>query len=124
MAAKRIPQDPEREHRITYEAVVDCYDEVERAMGWYYYLERALSFPFKARCIGRRSTSPLTVGDGVRVVSLAEEDECMTEVLVNIEYGQDILSVPLARLSRLSRRGSTVRGVGDWHYWVSRGYQY
>lgn len=28
-----------REERITMEVVVDAYDEMERAAGWYYYLE-------------------------------------------------------------------------------------
>ena len=124
MAAKQIAAQPEREHRITYEAVVDCYDEVERAMGWYYYLERALAFPFKARCQSVRNTSPLAVGEVLRVVPLADEDDCMNEVLVNVEYGQGMLAVPLAQLTCITRRKSTIRGVGDWHYWVARGYRY
>jgi len=93
-------------------------------MGWYYYLERALSFPFKARCSSVRKTSPLTLGAAVHVVSLADEGDCMKEVLVNIEYGHGIVSVPLAQLSCVTRRGSTLRGVADRHYWVARGYEY
>ena len=124
MASKRVAKDSEREYRITYEAVVDCYDEVERAMGWYYYLERALSFPFKARCCGTRKTSPLVEGTIVRVLSLADEDECMNEVMVEVEYRQTTLAVPLAQLACVTRRRSTLRGVSDWHYWVARGYEY
>jgi len=30
-----IPSDEEREHRIAMEAVVDAYDEEERATGWF-----------------------------------------------------------------------------------------
>jgi hypothetical protein len=30
------PEQPDREHRIDFEIVVDAYDEAERAMGWYY----------------------------------------------------------------------------------------
>jgi hypothetical protein len=41
------------------EAVVDAYNEEERAIGWYYYLDGKLNFPFLARCATRRSTSPL-----------------------------------------------------------------
>ncbi len=124
VATKRVPTDSEREHRILYEAVVDCYNETERATGWYYYLERALSFPFKARCQSVRNTSPLAVGDVVHVASLADEEDCMNEVMVNVEYGQGTLSVPLAQLTCITRRKSTLRGVGDWHYWVARGYSY
>lgn len=43
-----IQEDKEREDRIIMEIVVDAYDETERAMGWYYYLEDKLRFPFSA----------------------------------------------------------------------------
>ncbi len=36
---KRVPEQPDREDRIAFEIVVDAYDETERAMGWYYYLQ-------------------------------------------------------------------------------------
>ena len=55
-----VPKDPDREHRIHYEAVADAYNEEERAMGWYYYLQDSLLFPFKAKCISRRQISPLS----------------------------------------------------------------
>ena len=45
------------------EVVVDCYDEHERAMGWYYYLDGHLQFPFTANCVTRRAISPLHVND-------------------------------------------------------------
>ena len=32
------------------EAIVDAYGSEERSMGWYYYLDNKLKFPFKARC--------------------------------------------------------------------------
>ena len=41
-----IETDEVRERRITMEAVVDAYNEEERAVGWYYYLEGKLNFPF------------------------------------------------------------------------------
>jgi Calcium binding len=34
-----VKQDHVREERIDMEVVVDCYDDQERAMGWYYYLQ-------------------------------------------------------------------------------------
>ena len=39
-----VPVDEDREHRITYEVIVDCYDEYEVTMGWYCYLEDRLDF--------------------------------------------------------------------------------
>lgn len=40
--------DEARENRIIMEVVVDAYDEEERAMGWYYYLDDKLMLPFQA----------------------------------------------------------------------------
>ena len=34
----RVETDEVREHRIDMEIVVDCYNEDERAMGWYCHL--------------------------------------------------------------------------------------
>jgi hypothetical protein len=42
-------RDPVREDRIHNEAIVDTYGPEEQAMGWYYYLERKIRFPFQAR---------------------------------------------------------------------------
>jgi hypothetical protein len=39
MARQRPKEDKKLEHRITYDIVVDAYNEVERAPGWYCYLD-------------------------------------------------------------------------------------
>jgi hypothetical protein len=62
---KRRSRDEEREQRITMEIIVDAYTPEEQAMGWYYSLEDRLTVPFVARCIAKRSISPLRVGDEV-----------------------------------------------------------
>jgi hypothetical protein len=38
----------EIEYRINYEIIVDAYDDHEIKMGWYYYMEEKLNFPFFA----------------------------------------------------------------------------
>ena len=76
----RPREQPDREQRIDDEVIVDAYDSTERAMSWYYYLEAKLGFPFAASCIARRQSSPLKVGERVKVVGIASEDECMLEV--------------------------------------------
>ena len=73
---KKPKRDETREERISMEIVVDAYNEEERAMGWYCYLEDKLTFPFLTRCINERAISPLRVGDEVEVVGMAPEDEC------------------------------------------------
>jgi hypothetical protein len=121
---KRECEQPDREDRILFEVVVDAYDDTERAMGWYYYLKDKLQMPFAARCNAKRSTSPLEIGKKIQVVSMAKEDECMSEVFVLVKYSKTTLAVPLAQLDCLSNHEETIEAVADWHYWVARGYEY
>ena len=58
----RQPKDEAREQRINWEIVVDANGPEEQAMGWYYYLDDTIHFPFSARCVVRRATSPLEPG--------------------------------------------------------------
>ena len=66
-------KDPIREERIRNEAVVDAYGPEEQAMGWYYYLEDKLRFPFQAKCITSKVVSPLRKGETVEVRRMAPE---------------------------------------------------
>ena len=116
-------RDEAREERITMEVVVDCYDESERAMGWYYYLEEHLQFPFLTTYIARRATSPLRVGDEVEVVGMAPEEECEHEMFVLMPWERDTLAVPLSQLELVHGDEQTRQAVEDWHYWTARGYQ-
>jgi hypothetical protein len=68
---KKGRKDPEREDRIHSEAIVDGYGTEEQAMSWYYYLESKLHFPFQARCIASKMTSPLKKGEIVEIRRLA-----------------------------------------------------
>jgi hypothetical protein len=69
---KKPRKDPVREDRIHEEAIVDAGPE-EQAMGWYYYLENKISFPFKAKCVVSKITSPLARGEFVEVLRMAPE---------------------------------------------------
>lgn len=120
----RFKQNKIREQRITLEVVVDAYNESERAMGWYYYLEEKLKTPFKACCKAKRAISPLQVGEKVEVLGMAPEDECESEMFVWVRYSGDRLAVPLAQLESLSKDRETQEAIGDWHYWVAQEYEF
>jgi hypothetical protein len=122
--ARRAVEDPVREDRMLFEIVVDAYNETERAMSWYYYLQDQLEMPFSATCRGTRSTSPLNVGQKVEVLAMASEDDCMSEVHVLVKIGRSKLAVPLDQLQCTSTNDPTCQGVADWHYWRARGYEY
>ncbi len=120
-----VKEDKHREHRITYEIVVDAYGPEEQAMGWYYYLENKLIVPFTATCIEKRPISPLGLKDTVQVIGMAPEEECEAEMFVLIEWDDDKLAVPLSQLEPdLSASEETKEAVEDWHYWVAQGYTF
>jgi len=120
----RVDEDEVREHRIHTEIVVDAYHDVERAMGWYCYLHDELRFPFKARCIAKRYTSPLAEGEEVRAEAMAPEEECRHEMFVEVCWQGRRLGVPLSQLEAVDVDRETREAIGDWHYWVGRGYEF
>jgi hypothetical protein len=113
-----------REERIEQEIVVDAYTPEERAMGWYYYLEGKLHFPFTATCIKRRATSPFKIGESLVITGLAPEDDCMSDIIVLTEWHGRTLGVPLAQIRPRNVQPDTKEGIDDWHYWVAMGYRY
>ena len=119
---KQRRKDPEREDRIHNEAIVDAYGPEEQAMSWYYYLENKIHFPFHAKCIASKATSPLRKGEMVDVRRLAPEDACTSDMLVLIRWQGRNVAVPLSQLNALDPVESTNEAIGDWHYWVSQGY--
>jgi hypothetical protein len=120
----RLKENKSRERRIEMEAVVDAYNSEERAMGWFYYLEERLKFPFKARYKAKRQISPLRVGEDVDVFGMAPEEECASEIFVRVRWCGRKLAVPLAQLKPQGADATTKQAVADWHYWVERGYQF
>ncbi|MCU0426334.1 MAG: calcium-binding protein [Candidatus Kapabacteria bacterium] len=120
----RPGKDEEREHRINYDIVVDAYDESERAMGWYYYLQDTLSFPFKAVCTEKRSVSVLDEGEKVTVIEMGDEDDCMHEILVLVQWKKKEVAVPLAQLQGIDVDDETQQAIEDWHYWIAQGYEF
>src|SRR4030042_401190 len=120
----RIGKDSEREHRIAMGAIVDANGPEEQAMGWYYYLDDKLSFPFGAKCIAERATSPLRKGTKVEIIGMASESECEHEMFVEIHWDKRTLAVPLAQVVPITGvDANTKEALEDWHYWVNRGYE-
>ena len=120
----RPDKDESREERIHMEIVVDAYGPEEQAMGWYNYLDDILQFPFSARCIVRRTTSPLEPDDKVEVVGMASAEDCEHDMLVMTRWKRRQLAVPLMQLEGIEVDEETQQAIDDWHYWVDRGYEF
>jgi hypothetical protein len=111
-----------REERIHNEAIVEAYGPEEQALGWYYYLENKIKFPFSARCIASKVVSPLRKGETVDVRRLAPENSCAHDMLVLIRWHNRNVTAPLSQLVAIDADDSTVEAIGDWHYWLAQGY--
>ncbi|HEX3472834.1 MAG TPA: calcium-binding protein [Silvibacterium sp.] len=115
-------RDPTRENRIHEQIIVDANGPEEQAMGWYYYLEDKILFPFQAQCIASKPTSPLRKGELVEVRRLASEDTCNSDMLVMIRWQGRNMAVPLSQLKAAGVDESTRQAIEDWHYWFAQGY--
>ncbi len=112
--------DQKRERRIRDESIVDAYGSEEQALGWYYYLEACMIFHFKARCIYSHMTSPLKVGEVVKVLEMAGEDDCTNGMIVIIQFGNRTVGVRLEQLEPIIGDLSMIEAIKDWHYWVGQ----
>ena len=118
-----MTKNAERESRISMEIIVDAYGPEEQAMGWYYYLEDKLCFPFLAQCIAERAISPLRKGDEVEIVGMAVEQECQHEMFVEMPWERRSLAIPLSQLKPIADVDKDTReAIRDWHYWLDQGY--
>lgn len=121
---KSVPKDQAMEDRIDFEIVVDAYNSDEAAMGWYYYLQNHMHFPFQVKASNLRGTSILKPGEIATVVSMADEDECMSEIFVMVEFGEYCFDAPLEQLQPVNASEQTQISIQTWHYWCARGYNY
>jgi hypothetical protein len=121
---KKPKKDPVRENRIYNEALADANGEEEQILGWYYYLDDKIQFPFQARCIAAKVVSPLRKGEAVEVQGMAPEDACCGEMLVLIRWQGRTMAVPLVQLTGVGVQESTAEAIADWHYWVAQGYRF
>jgi hypothetical protein len=120
---KRNPTASEdRENRIIDEILIDAYAPEEWAVEWYSYLQEKLIFPFEAECIATRTTSPLRKGEVVKVLGLAAEEDCRSQMLVLIQFGGRTMGVPLAQLDPIGVDAEGCQALDDWRYWVGAGY--
>lgn len=115
-------KDESREVRIYMEAIVDAYDPEERALGWYYYLEDKIMFPFTADCIAVDKRTPLVSGARVKVLKMAGEDICEHDMFVDISWEGKTFAIPLAQVLPVKADDDTDEAVRDWHYWKAQGY--
>ncbi|MDB9309050.1 calcium-binding protein [Aphanizomenon sp. CS-733/32] len=120
--------DDIREHRIKTEILVDADDKEERAMGWYYYLDDTLNFPFLARWKKKSRKSSVVEEKEVEVLGMAPDDECLKDMFVEVGYpggkDEDIFTAKLSEIEAIDADEDTKEALADWQYWLGRGYKF
>jgi hypothetical protein len=117
--------DTSRRDRIEDEIIVDCYDEYEVAMGWFYYLNDNLKFPFNASIVGDIKVGSIKEGDRVIVTEFVNSDEDDVSIedfvaTVGIEKGEHIYDIPLENIKSVDCSDDTFNVIEDWRYWCER----
>jgi Calcium binding len=76
-------------------------------MGWYYYLESKIHFPFSAKCIVAHPLSLLGKGETVSARRLAPEQLCAHDMLVRAAWQGRNFAIPLSQLTPVATDPST-----------------
>ena len=108
---------------IDYEVVVDCYDDDEVHMGWYYFMAESLKFPFRAETtIKKRNgkTEECTV-DVVEDATDGERFKCQA-YYVNVDYEGVLMKVEIADLKPINASDETLKAITVWKYFIENGY--
>jgi len=117
-------KDEACEERIYMDAIVDANGPEEVAMGWYYYLDDKISFPFIAECIVADKRTPLELNEKVTAQNMAGEDYCEHDMYVDVSWKEKTIAVPLTQLKPLDADDDSIEAIGDWHYWKEQGYEF
>lgn len=109
--------DPHRESRIEDEIIVDCYDDSEVEMAWFYYFADGLEFPFEA-------TANLKIRGGqteektVQVVEIDSRSEQGRSLKIGIvEAGSErVQFISPADLVAANTTAENLQILNDWRY--------
>lgn len=123
-----VERDETREHRIETEIIVDAEDKEDRAMGWYYYLDDMLEFPFMGKWKKKSRKTSTIEEKPVEVLGMAPEDDCLRDMYVDVAYigakEDDIHTAKLSDIEPIDVDEETQEAIADWLYWLGRGYKF
>ncbi|MEZ4668181.1 MAG: calcium-binding protein [Anaerolineae bacterium] len=108
-----IEHNEKRERRIQDEAIVDAYGSQEQALGWYYYLEEQIIFPFKTPCTYSHKAITFKVAELVKVLVMAGKDDCTSDMIVIVQFQARTLGVPVAQLEPIAGEKAMTEAMTD-----------
>lgn len=109
--------EEEMQNIIDDEITVDCYDEAEANMGWYYFMAESMEFPFMAKAkIKKRNGT--TEERSVEVIGNATDADRFggEEFYVNVDYEGVLMKVEIRDLQPIDASENTLRTLAVWRY--------
>ena len=102
---------------IEDEIEVDCYDQEEANMGWYYFMAESMSFPFMAKTTIKKRGGA-TEETTVEVVGNATDAERFggDDFYVNVDYKGVLMKVEVRDLEPIDASEKTGRALAVWRY--------
>ena len=112
--------DPAREHRILYEVIVDCYNDDEELMGWYYYMAEGLNFPIDVT-VRFSLKHGKTEMKSAQIVNIDPKSEQVNPMRLGImEPGSKrIQHISPEDLASADTTPENLEILNDWLYWHS-----
>lgn len=108
-------ENKEIQYRIDYEIIVDCYDEYEVNMGWYYYFTDNLEFPIKAKVnLNTRKGQSLKDVEIVEVSSLENREIELGVVFDDMDL---IIPISIDQIKEVNTTKENLQVLNDLLYW-------
>jgi len=107
---------------IMLEIVVDAKDDEDVAMGWFYYMQDELEFPFEAEMESKnRRGEKSVIQIDVLGLSSSNENNNSPEVILEVsEKGSErVIDVGISKLQNVKGDESTENAVAIWKHWDS-----
>ena len=107
------------EEKIHGEIIVDCNDEYDQNMSWFYYAQDELEFPFIAY-LRVKKVNGGEVLRKVNVIQLCTNDsnfEKNFDLIVEVEFGEYFIEIPLSKLEDIKAPKSITEIIEIWKYW-------
>ena len=109
--------------KILYdEILVDCKDEFEQNMSWYNHVQDVLKYPFEA-CVEVRKREGGKISKKIKVIDLTSDNSNFDrnfDLLVDVEFDEYILEIPLGSLEVIKASKSTIEIIEIWKYWTRK----
>lgn len=108
--------------KLHNEILVDCKDEYDQNMSWFYFVQDEITYPFIAY-IEVRKKAVGKVLKKVEVIGLSTDDSNFDknfDLKVDVEFDEFILEIPLGKLKDIRASENTIETIETWKYWISK----